>query len=178
MKDERAPWCGLNHLHGPHGAKSKTPCPGYEPPRPTKRRGPHMSTRADVLAAVRRYQAALFSIGIEGAATVAWGSAPNGVSHALEFRSPDLQHPEVESLGRTYRQAEAHVSSMAAAIEFTSRQMKRQKVEAAKAYVRQAAATGFVEPDARSRTRAAEESYPIRHLSDEEAANLASLRKM
>lgn len=72
-----------------------------------------------------RYQRALESIGIVGAATIHWGSLVNGESHHLEFRSPDLQHPEVEPIGRTYREAEQRVSAAAAAIEFTARAIKR-----------------------------------------------------
>lgn len=84
-----------------------------------------MITRTDVQKAVVRYQRALESIGIQGAATIQWGSRPNGVSHVLEFRSPDLQHPEVEVIGRTYVEAERFVCAMAAAIEAAARAMKR-----------------------------------------------------
>ncbi len=127
-----ASWCSLGYIHGPHGVKSKEPCPGLsEARRPTK--GPTMerSTRKTVLDAVMRYQRALESIGIVGAATVQWGSLANGVSHQMEFRSPDLQHPEVESIGRTYEAAERHVNAAAAAIEFTARAMKRRDARTA-----------------------------------------------
>lgn len=87
-----------------------------------------MASKADVYKAVGRYQRALESIGIAGAATIVWGSNPNGVRHVLEFRSPDLQHPEVESIGRTYKDAENFIDAMSAAIEFAARAMKRRNV--------------------------------------------------
>lgn len=84
-----------------------------------------MVTKTDVQSAAARYRRALAAIGIEGTATVVWGSSVNGVSHILEFSSPDLQHPEIERLGHSYREAERTLSGMAAAIEATARAMKR-----------------------------------------------------
>jgi hypothetical protein len=123
MKDNRASWCSIQYLHGPHGAKSPEPCPGYTPDQARLTKGPKTmpTTAADVRRAVAKLSVMAKMAGVEREFRYIPGSGSMGIAHVLEEYREDSTIPHVIKIGRTYAEAERYLEAMADGLDIVRR---------------------------------------------------------
>jgi hypothetical protein len=123
MKDNRASWCSIQYLHGPHGAKSPEPCPGYAPDqaRPKKGSKTMPTTHSDVRTSLAKLSLAAKRAGVEREFRYIPGSGTMGISHVLEEYRDGSPIPHIIKIGRTYAEAERYLEAMADGLDVVRR---------------------------------------------------------
>lgn len=156
-RDQRASWCALNHMHGPHGAKSPEPCPGWdEDPKATHRKAPNVkqAVKRDVERAVEVLNAKAERLGWTRRFRLDVGSHSNGVQHKLEHIVPELAHPlQSIPIGPTFNAAAKYLETFGVALDTALSERDRARLAAARGDSRMTH-----DPDARGVRRAGEGS--------------------